>query len=97
MTAPVIHTIDTHHGIADTVSITVTMSYPDIDGTLAELPTDHYRTVAFVGTIHGSPGPITVITEDGMQSHVFEAYRFGPIFNESWVEAFYADDTPVND
>jgi hypothetical protein len=46
---------------------------------------------AFVGSVYGTPGPITAIVMDGVQFHVAEPTRFGDIFNRKWVEAFYAN------
>lgn len=46
---------------------------------------------AFVGSVYGTPGPVTAIVMDGAQFHVTEPSRFGPIFNRTWVENFYTD------
>lgn len=44
---------------------------------------------AFVGTLHGTPGPVVCVLMDGVQFFVDSPERFGPLFNRSWVENFY--------
>lgn len=67
-------------GIAGQLAYTARVQY---DG-------EPVSTVAFVGSLYGSPGPITMLTESGMQTYVTDAGRFGPSLSPEWVRRFFA-------
>lgn len=49
-------------------------------------------TVAFVGDVYGTPGPVVMISESGAQVFVSSPGRFGETFGESWVRRFFGSD-----
>jgi hypothetical protein len=44
---------------------------------------------AFVGSVHGSPGPVVCVLMDGVQFFVDSPERFGQNFNRDWIRNFY--------
>lgn len=71
-------------GVADAVSFTVT-------GALDDRAQAEYFTHIFVGSLHGTPGPVVLVLSSGMQTTVIQPERFGVRFNEDWVRRFYSD------
>jgi hypothetical protein len=79
MSAPTIHKLTRHAGIAGQFSMTVTVEYPN------ELP----MPVTFVGSVYG--GPVVMAQRDGSQVFVTDPARFGSFADRptEWVARFF--------
>lgn len=69
-------------GIAGSYAYTARVTYAGIDWSETSETT-------FVGNIHGTPGPVVVITGDGMQSFVIDPSRFGDKLTPQWIRNYY--------
>ena len=75
-------------GIAGQVRYTAVVRYPGEEDN---------RTVWFVGSTYGAPGPVLMLTENLLPEGIYVSHpeRFGERFGPDWVRAFYAWTPPV--